>query len=789
MVFATLLLLALGAIVSQTTHVAALGSACGVPLTTGNALRGEPYWLENIHHQGVAPFAPNATKYKVFRNVKDYGAVGDGVHDDTAAINVAISTGSRCGNLTCGSSTTTPAVVYFPAGTYLVSTPLQAYYYTVMVGDARTPPTLLASANFTGLAVIDADPYTNNQNWYINQDSFYRSARNFVIDLTRMPANASATGIHWEVSQSTSLVNVVVNMSTEPGNNHQGVYMEEGSGGFMGDLVFNGGKYGIWVGNQQFTVRNLTVNNANTAVFGSWNWGWTYQRVIINDCQIGFNLSGGGNGGEAIIDAVITNTPVFIKTPTPTNVSVAGSLVLNNIQLNNVSTAVMENGTTVLAGGTRTIESWGKGNIYTGTHPNGTFTQGTIHSAHKDSVLLDHNGFIVSKGHPMYADYSVDQFKSVRSLGAVGDGIADDTEAIKAVLAKYAGCYIIYFDAGIYKVTSTIQVPAGTRIVGEAWSQIMGAGLNFNNQEDPNVVVQVGTPGSQGITEITDIVFTTQGPAAGAIVVEWNVRDPPGLQGAAGMWDSHIRLGGGKFEVLSHADIDLLLFILANGTHLQDAECPAGSFNLECFAAFLGLHITYGASAYLEGTWVWLADHDLDGSDQLTLFSGRGILSHSQGPVWMIGTSEHHILYQYSLVGAKNHYMGLIQTETPYFQPDPAPPGPFDISNVYDDPTFANGITMAWGLWVQSSTDIIVFGAGHYSFFQNYSATCEGNTTCQAQIVNVDWASSVSIYSLATVGTTYQISIEENGIIYFANDSEGFSSTVTLWSPASAIYP
>ncbi|KAG2157573.1 glycoside hydrolase family 55 protein [Suillus bovinus] len=781
MALANLLLLALSTIASQTAQVAALGSACSVPLTTGHALWGEPYWLENIHHQGVAPFAPNATKYKVFRNVREYGAVGDGVHDDTAAINAAISTGSRCGNLTCGSSTTTPAVVYFPEGTYLVSGPLHAYYYTVMVGNARTPPTLLASANFTGIAVIDADPYTNNQNWYTNQDSFYRSARNFVIDLRRVPANVSATGIHWQVSQSTSLVNIVVHMSTQPGNNHQGMYMESGSGGFMGDLVFNGGKYGIWVGNQQFTVRNITVNNANTAVFGSWNWGWTYQRVVINECQIGFNLSGGGNGGEAIIDAVVTNTPVFIKAPKPTNVSVATSIVLNNIHLNNVSVAVMENRTTILAGGTRTIDSWGKGNIYTGTHPNGTFTQDRIHSAHKDSSLLDHNGFIVSKGHPTYADYSVDQFKSVRSLGAVGDGVTDDTEAIKAVLSKYAGCYIIYFDAGIYKVTSTIQIPAGTRIVGEAWTQIMGAGLNFNNKEDPNVVVQVGTPGSQGITEITDIVFTTQGPAAGAIVVQWNVHDPPGLQGAAGMWDSHIRF--------SHANGDWLLFILANGTHLQDAECPAGSINPECFAAFLALHITCGASAYLEGTWVWLADHDLDGLKQLTLFSGRGVLSHSQGPVWMIGTAEHHVLYQYSLIGAKNHYMGLIQTETPYFQPLPAPPGPFDVSNVYDDPTFENGIDMAWGLWVKSSMDIIVFGASHYSFFQNYSTACGSNTTCQTQIVNVDWASSISLYNLATVGTRYQLSIEENGIIYFANDSEGFSSTVTLWNPARAINP
>jgi glucan 1,3-beta-glucosidase len=37
---------------------------------------------------------------------------------------------------------------------------------------------------------------------------------------------------------------------------------------------------------------------------------------------------------------------------------------------------------------------------------------------------------------------------------------------------------------------------------------------------------------------------------------------------------------------------------------------------------------------------VWLADHDLDGDgvSQLTIFSGRGILSKSAGPVWMIGT-------------------------------------------------------------------------------------------------------------------------------------------------------
>lgn len=45
---------------------------------------------------------------------------------------------------------------------------------------------------------------------------------------------------------------------------------------------------------------------------------------------------------------------------------------------------------------------------------------------------------------------------------------------------------------------------------------------------------------------------------------------------------------------------------------------------------------------FAQATWVWLADHDLDGdgSSQISLYSGRGILSESKGPIWMIGTGD-----------------------------------------------------------------------------------------------------------------------------------------------------
>ncbi|KAK5128061.1 hypothetical protein LTR85_005178 [Meristemomyces frigidus] len=74
------------------------------------------YWLADIKHQGIAAFNPDPSNYTVFRNVKDFGARGDGVTDDTTAINNAISSGGRCGPGTCASTTVTPAVVYFPPG-------------------------------------------------------------------------------------------------------------------------------------------------------------------------------------------------------------------------------------------------------------------------------------------------------------------------------------------------------------------------------------------------------------------------------------------------------------------------------------------------------------------------------------------------------------------------------------------------------------------------------------------------------------------------------------------------
>ncbi|KJA27068.1 glycoside hydrolase family 55 protein [Hypholoma sublateritium FD-334 SS-4] len=771
-----------GALLSAlATVVSGLGTSCSAPLGAGTAAATDPFWMQNIAHQGTSAYNANPATYQVFRNVKDFGAKGDGVTDDTAAINAAITAGSRCGGGSCASSTLTPAVIFFPSGTYVVSAPIIAYYYSQLIGDARNPPTLLATAGFVGIAVIDADPYipgADGAQFYVNQNNFFRSVRNFVIDLRQIPATTSGTGFHWQASQSTSLMNIVVQMSTASDTAHQGIFMENGSGGFLGDLVFNGGKFGMWVGNQQFTVRNVTVNNAQSGIFSVWNWGWTYQGVTINNCQVGFDVSTGGipsgtqtSGSLAIIDATINNTPIFVRTSVASGGTLDGSLVINNAKLTNVPVAVgvESTGQTVLAGGTTTIASWGQGHVFHGTSTTGTFTQGSVVAASKPASLLDSSGKIFGRTHPQYAAYSTSQFVSVKSNGAKGDGVTDDTAAITAIFNKFAGCKIIFFDAGTYIVSSTITIPAGTQMVGEAWSVIAGKGAAFENVNVPTPVVRVGAPGSQGIMEITDIVFTTVGPAPGAVVVEWNVQQPSGQTGATGMWDSHIRLGG------------------AAGTNLEPSTCPKGGSGgtTNCFAAYLALHLTAQSTAYLEGTWVWLADHDLDGdgSTQVQIYSGRGILSESAGPVWLIGTgAEHHVLYQYNLHNAQNHYIGFAQTETPYFQPSPAPPAPFSNNATLGDPATSSSMQAAWALNIQGSSNIIIFGAGFYSFFQAFGQACLTSNNCQPQIVNIDTTSTVTFYSLNTVASTFQLSIGQQGVINQSANSNGFAATITAWS-------
>ncbi|KAJ5693837.1 hypothetical protein N7536_004249 [Penicillium majusculum] len=922
--------------------------------TTQKTTAASSYWVADVERQGVVPFA-KSTDYKIFRNVKDYGAKGDGSTDDTVAINKAISSGGRCGK-GCDSSTTTPAIVYFPPGTYVVSKPIVQYYYTQIVGDAVELPIIKASAKFAGMAVIDSDPYEDNgDNWFTNQNNFFRAIRNLVIDLTSVPASSGA-GIHWQVGQATSLQNIRFEMVKGGGdaNKQQGIFMDNGSGGFMSDLTFNGGNYGMFLGNQQFTTRNLVFNDCQTAIFMNWNWAWTFKSVKINNCEVGLNMSTSPSnqtvGSVLMLDSKLTNTPTGIVTAwTQKSIPVGGGdLILDNVDFSGSKVAVAGvDGKTILAGGS-VVDSWVQGNTYTpsktinkrateaepelvtvvetvtetilacsasyglpsasrvgsdvpapaktaslgsapapspapvagtsgdtdrtattgsipalnsvlsllggasseasevpeptpaaapsteaavtsavsvGSSPSSVVsakqpsvpvtsaapakttssgsqvsqapqsgsdsstatcgaaapvssarTQSTLKTASKPASLLK-GGAIFERSKPLYEDLAASSFISVKSAGAKGDGTTDDTEAIQKIFDSYKDGQVIYFDHGAYVITSTIKVPKDIKITGEIWPMLMAHGKKFADQENPVPVFQVGQKGDTGSVEMSDLIITTKGPAAGAILMEWNVAGSS--QGSAGMWDVHFRIGG------------------AAGTDLQSDTCPKTpkektTPKKECMAAFMLLHITQKGSAYLENTWFWTADHELDLKDhnQINVYTGRGVLIESQNPVWLWGTSsEHHQLYNYQVSSAKNVFMGLIQSETPYYQSNPTSLTPYTPQNSWNDPDFSNCTTnscrKAWGLRVLGSSDVFVYGAGLYSFFENYAQSCLNSEDCQENMVEVD-CSDVKLYGLSTKAAVNMVtSSSGKSLVPQKPNKSNYCSTIALFEQSA----
>ena len=142
---------------------------------------------------------------------------------------------------------------------------------------------------------------------------------------------------------------------------------------------------------------------------------------------------------------------------------------------------------------------------------------------------------LFTRRRPKYYDVLVNQIMDVKALGAKGDGTCDDRAVLNAILDGAANTSsIVYFPYGVYIITDTLRVPIGSRIIGQAWAQIMASGSNFQDELRPRAAVQVGRPGDTGIIEIQDMLFTVSGPTAGAVVVEWNAHED--TQGSVGLW-------------------------------------------------------------------------------------------------------------------------------------------------------------------------------------------------------------------------------------------------------------
>jgi hypothetical protein len=546
-------------------------------------------------------------------------------------------------------------------------------------------------------------------------------------------------------------------------------------------------------------MRNLTVRNAKTAIYQIWDWGWTYSQLNIINCSIGIDMSNGGPSAQTVgsitlLDSSFTDVGIAVKTSHNANSLpiAAGGLVMENIQLTRVGVAVQGPGSTTALASAPVITAWAARRSFQTqkTDPAPANVEGPYTPRSRPAGLITTNGRFYTRTKPQYANIPASGFLSVRDVGAVGNGKTDDTAALQNAINTALGQNkILFIDHGDYLVKSTILIPAGAKIVGEGYPVILSTGDFFNDLQTPRPVVQIGRPGDTGSIEWSDTIVSTQGQQRGAVLIQYNLASP--ATQPSGLWDVHTRIGGFA------------------GSSLSLADCPttptvsASLFNLKfnCIAAYTSFHVTpSGSGLYLENVWLWVADHDVEDAlvTRITVYAGRGFLSQStNGNIWLVGTSvEHHVLYQYQFASTRNVYMGQIQTETAYFQPNPNAKLPFPTNTTLADPTFptatiqsgpSNNLTIpaanGWGLRIVNSQSIYVYGAGLYSFFNNYTTSCsdQGNgAVCQNHITSIENSSDVALFNLNTVGTHFPLTINGGEAILYSQADGGFISTVGL---------
>ena len=132
-----------------------------------------------------------SSKLNDFVSVKDFGAVGDGVTDDTVAIQNALNA-SRS--------------VYIPKGVYLVSNEIIIVSGTCVFGDGL------------GISVVSSSPtMTANQSVFTSVNGSFSHIDNISILCNTNGSAGGGTGVHFKNGSGNKLTNVFISNTTQAG--------------------------------------------------------------------------------------------------------------------------------------------------------------------------------------------------------------------------------------------------------------------------------------------------------------------------------------------------------------------------------------------------------------------------------------------------------------------------------------------------------------------------------------------------------------------------------------------
>jgi hypothetical protein len=438
------------------------GGSGGVRDAAGNALATTSEWSITT----ALAAATVAEENVVFPldagviNVRNYGARGDGVTDDTMAIRAAIeqNIASR------------KAIVYLPAGVYVVSDTLfwrdtggtwRAYLTLQGQGRSSTIIKLRNSApGFTDVTRPRAVLFTASERVPAADGSGNEGFRNNILNLTvdTGSGNPGAIAIDYLGHNQATVRDVTIRSADGLGSIGLNLTRRWVGPCLIKDVTIEGFNYGMRVkeGIASVTMENITLQN---------------QRIAGID-----------NDGNVVS---ILNLTSINQVPAVRNVGWPALLTLINASLTAGSSTnfAIEN-TGDAKSYLRGISSAGYRAVM---NNNGTVVSGSSigeHVSHAVRSLFtspQRSLNLQIAPTPKYADSNVGDWANVRHYGAIADDYVDDTAAIQAALDS--GKTTIYLPPGAYRLTNTLRIRGAVR-------RVFAPGVDFV----PHVAFPLGRP-------------------------------------------------------------------------------------------------------------------------------------------------------------------------------------------------------------------------------------------------------------------------------------------------------
>jgi hypothetical protein len=443
------------------------------------------------------------------------GLRGDGVADDTAALQAAIDRVAE---------TTGQGLVFLPSGRYRISKTVYLWSGIRLIGYGQRRPVILLAPNTPGyqnghgflgtgrhmLQFASRRPATGEQIADANEFTFYSGISN--VDFEVGNGNPAAICIRFHVAQHSFLSHMHFSVG-------QGRAALEDVGNQADSLGIEGGDYGIisvrtapaW----QFLLMDSRFSGQRVAAIHTQEVGMTLIRDRIEHAPVAVEIP--ADMPEQLYGRDLLFRDVAIGVVLGDTTSQHHQVTLDDIRCSDVGQLLrathdnVQGFSPIASPSTLFLEE----RLTVGQDIDANGREGPIALHHMERKLL-RDPEAVASDIPALPDVS--QWTSVRELGAVGDGGTDDTEALQHAIDSHR---VLYFPTGLYRVRGTLHLKRDSILIGLSPATtvlvVNDEDPNFSGSGAPVPVIESSAGGHEILTGIGVYTGYTAPRAAGVI--------------------------------------------------------------------------------------------------------------------------------------------------------------------------------------------------------------------------------------------------------------------------------